>query len=777
MPTPGGRLRPAVLPATAFLAGIACSPWVDPTSLPLVAAAALALAAATRLRSRGLCLALVATAAFSGGVLDDDRAREERTARAAALFPGPLTIRELHFQGVLVDPPETDWRGERWLALRGGPAGDRAPERPQEILLRVPPPADRRGDALATLEPGDEVRVWCRLRRMESGPYDARGHVKNERLVERVRRTPRLTPCAALARWAGRRLLRVMPSELEQERALTRAMLLGSRFELDPETRRQMRDSGLLHLIAISGMQVAVLVGLLSFLVARGPLARGIDALSMLALLGAFVPAVGAEPSVVRAALCAAAFRFGRLIGREGDALNSLLLVAALLAAWDPALVRDPGFELTFLATGGLMLLGPAATAAIPLPRPLASGLGLAAAAYVATIGVVAWRFAWVSPIAPATNLLAAPLGALMLVAGYAAILAADLPLLGPALGELTAASAHGVLVLAERAASWPASARAVARPTLLAVGLYHVLALIVAGRRGRPAGQVLARGAFLFVLLWLHIGAPPRSAPEPRLAVLDVGQGLSVALSGHDHGLVLFDAGGGTNPDFDPGERRVLPHLVREGGDWLDALILTHGHVDHAGGARAVLRELEVGELWIGPRAQRTPLVAELGDLARSRGTAIVLARDGLTGSPGGVSLRVLAPPAGGRRGQANDESLVLVALEAPHRVLVPGDIEAPGERELIARGVALEAELLIVPHHGALRSGSAEFLARVNPRWAVISAGLGNRFGHPHPATLARLAACGTRVRRTDLEGTVWFSADERGWRPFSSDRAGPE
>jgi competence protein ComEC len=228
----------------------------------------------------------------------------------------------------------------------------------------------------------------------------------------------------------------------------------------------------------------------------------------------------------------------------------------------------------------------------------------------------------------------------------------------------------------------------------------------------------------------------------------------------------VLIDAGGSAHPRFDPGERVLLPYLDQRRVRRLDLLVASHGDVDHVGGAFAVLRELEIGELWLPPGAHRHPRLAALAALARERGAAVVLAERGHEAVRGGVPLRVLGPDRGHLVGSENDRSLVVLAGAPPARLLVAGDLERSGETRLLACGEDPAAEALIVGHHGSAGGTGASFLSRVGATHALISCGFHNRFGHPHPETLRRLRSAGAGIWRTDRQGLIRLVADARGW-----------
>jgi competence protein ComEC len=791
------RRRPALLPTASLLAGIALA-WRWPPvggGAGWAAVALLALAAAARpLRPRiaavCLCLCLVLTGLWLAAQQDENRRVAE-----AILFPAGADVVELHFIGTVLEPPERDWSGDVWLRLRGLP--ESAPDSAVGsvvVLLRVlagTGGSPQQADAVGT---GERVRVWCRLfrggrprgvrERSAAAPrrpgLEAVGRVKSQRLIERLEPSAPRPRIDRLKQAARRRLDRAV-GDSGRPRALLGAMLLGDREGLAPDLRRTLRDAGMLHLVAISGLHVGILVGLLLAALRRTPLAPWWRFMLTALLLAGFVPGVGARPSVVRAAAGAAVLLFGRCLGREGDGVNGLLLLAAALVMHETALLAHPGFQLTFLATIGIVVLHEPLTRQLPLPPVLRTTVGVSTAAYLATAPAVAYHFRWLSPVALASNLLAVPLCAFALGSGYAALVVSDVPLLGAALGGLADITARGLLEVAAWAAAWESGAFCVVRPSGWVAVVYYGL-LVLGGRASAgPVVRPLRRGALLLVVLWLHAGAaPPPGKGRAEVDLLDVGQGLSVAVRGPRGRLVLVDAGGSFETRFDPGERIVLPHLVERGGRRLDALVLTHDHLDHVGGARALLREIEVGELWVGPGAHRSERMAALVRLAHDRGTAVVLAEAGTRGLVGAVRLRVLAPTRDSGRAADNDASVVVLLGEPPGRLLVTGDIEDEGERVLLASGAPLRAEALVVAHHGSRDGTSDPFLRQVRPRWALISVGRRNPFGHPHDELLERLARRGVRVLRTDQLGSVRMRAERDGWRtlvPLNRRRAGPE
>ena len=308
-------------------------------------------------------------------------------------------------------------------------------------------------------------------------------------------------------------------------------------------------------------------------------------------------------------------------------------------------------------------------------------------------------------------------------------------------------------------------------------LGLAMVLARGKKWRR-RAAWAVLAGAALAAVL--------PRPVQHPRNAMLveaiDVGQGDSLLIITPDAKTMLVDGGGlaargqnakyqrdeagaatgSASQEFDIGEEVVSPALWARGIRRLDVVALSHAHADHMGGLPAVLRNFHPAELWVGNNPPTAPYDALLGEAADLRVRTRAL-RAGDTERLGAVSIDVLAPLPGYEPGllPVNNDSMVLRVAYGESSVLLEGDAEAPIE-EAMLRGAGLASTLLKIGHHGSMTSTTPGFLARVAPRWAVISCGLHNRFGHPRPEILAELEKAKVRTFSTDINGATCFRLD---------------
>jgi competence protein ComEC len=441
----------------------------------------------------------------------------------------------------------------------------------------------------------------------------------------------------------------------------------------------------------------------------------------------------------------------------------------------------DLGFQLSCAATLGLVTVGPVLGGASGAWAWLRRSMAPTLSAQLTALPILVARFHAISWVAPLANLAAVPVAGMLLACAWLAI-TVDLAVPGAGRAWFGACEvlASILRIITEFSARMPSAllASGSERGTawLAAVGA----ALIALGwsaprdlegvRRGpgplRTALRLLGVWASLLALVLAATARPlVPEAGKHWLVVLDVGQGDALAL-GFPDGWWLVDAGP-RGPRYDAGESVVLPFLRWAGVRGLEALVVSHGDGDHEGGASAVLRGTRVARVWTPP-----PFPSSPGPQSRLGGVAIGQG-ERLRERP---SVRVLWPPrttgASGRsiRGD-NDASVVLELGERQGRALLLADVDSTIEALLpVDSGVAV----LKVAHHGSASSSGATFLTRARPRRAAISCGRRNPFGHPAPGAMARLAAAGCTIERTDSAGALWYEADEGGVRRIDWRRA---
>jgi competence protein ComEC len=499
---------------------------------------------------------------------------------------------------------------------------------------------------------------------------------------------------------------------------------------------------------------------------------------------------VAGGASVERATLMAVVYFAGRAVDLRGPPLNAVAAVAALLVAARPLAVADPAFVLTFGATLAIVIVVPVAAAvgALPLPRLAAPVVALTAAsvaAETALMPVGAFVFSRVTLAGLALNFAAIPLMAVVQVAGLAAVAAAVVsPALAAACGWFAHAGAEGLVGAADLVRFAPVLAWRVAPPHWTAMTLYYV-GLVLAWalwRRAKDCGETARRrvarliAGGVAVLAGSWIAAQPWTVATARgdgrlhVTFIDVGQGDAAFVRFPRGETLLVDAGGlpaaASGTSFDLGDRVVAPVLRKAGVRRLGSLVLTHGDADHVGGAGAILREFRPGDVWEGIPVPRLEPLGALRALAAGAGArwVRVQAEDRVVIDGVEVVVRHPRPADWERQEVRNDDSIVLELLWGDVSIVLTGDIGREVEQAIAGSFAPSPMRVVKVPHHGSLTSSTPPFVRALSARVAVVSAGRGNRFGHPAPEVVARYARAGAEVFRTDQDGAVMVGTDGR-------------
>jgi competence protein ComEC len=701
--------------------------------------------------------------------------------------------------------------GGWWAASRVRVEAEAAPAHPVDVAGRVVSVPDRLGgrvrfnlrgrdgallEVLADPTPwpialGDALRFRAELR-APPGARNPGGRDVAERLraggvalqARAIGPVVREAPPSA-ATWLERardRLAAAADATLpRREAAVVRAISTGDRGGLDPATTTSFARSGLAHVLAVSGFHLVVVVLglerlLASALVRCDRLAaradpRRVAAALTLPLAPIYALATGAGAPVLRAAVAASAALAGKLLDRELDALQALALAALALLAWSPASALDPGFQLSFAAVAGLALWATPLRRALPialaragtwrarLVEPALEGACATVAASVATAPVLAFHFRQLPLLGIAANVAALPVGAALTAVGALAASAAALagaaavPVLW-----LARPLAWALVALSDAAAAPSWSVAGVGSPGAWGVAAAYGLALL-AGRLRGTARALAWAGALAALLAPAPLRAwAARARGGLEVTFVSVGQGDATLLRLPDGTAALVDAGGAPDGGADPGARDLVPLLRDLGVRRLALVVVSHPHPDHVLGLAAVTAAFPVdrvvsnGDPGEGESAE---ILARLEPAPLRPGDALEL---------GGVRFEAVGGEAGDLAG--NDASLVLRVSYGSTAFLFPGDVEEAGEAAAVTRGAPLHADVVKVPHHGSRRSSTAAFAEAVQPRFAVISVGAGNRYRFPHAEALARWTAAGAAIFRTDA-GAVRFLSDGRALR----------
>ncbi len=667
-----------------------------------------------------------------------------------------LEGRDLRVAGVISGLPARGEQGERF-ELEVESAAEKLPRR--IVLSRFATP-DEHGRPPRAVHPGERWAFTVRLRRPH-GNVNPQGFDYEAWLLERgLGATGYVRPGGeqrllgsrnSFLDWMERAREAVRDRFLETlgptpAAGILAALAVGDQRAISSEEWTLFNRTGVTHLMSISGLHVTLVSGLFAWLVSavwrripplclRLPARKAAAAAAIAGALGYTLLAgfgVPAQRTFYMVSVAALALWSGRV----ASPMRVLALALAAVVLADPWAPLSPGFWLSF---GAVFLIFYVASGwsgrehwAAQWGRvQWAITIGLAPAALL--------LFGQISFAGPLANAAAIPV--VSAVVTPLALAAAVLPF--EPLLAVAAWLVQGLLQFLEWCAALPGALWQQHIPPWWAVGLALLGAAWMLSPRGvpwRPAGLALALPAFA----WLP-AAP--SVGGAWISTLDVGEGLAVIVRTANRVLV-YDAGPTYGPEADGGGRVVLPALRSNGLGRLDALVLTHEDTDHIGGAVSLLDSLEVGTLWT-PFPPGHPLHA-----LATRASACL---SGRSWSWDGVRFEFLSPAAEPQSGKRNDSSCVLRIEAGGRSMLLTADLEKSGELSLLERKALPRSDVLLVPHHGSRSSSSALFVASVAPRWAVISSGYRNRFGHPSAEVLERYGGAGAAIVRTDLEGAV--------------------
>jgi competence protein ComEC len=548
------------------------------------------------------------------------------------------------------------------------------------------------------------------------------------------------------------------------------ALILGRRGGIDPALQDQFAWSGLVHLLSISGFHVGLITAWVVLLGRAAGLARPRALLLAAATSVAYVAFLGWPAPAARAATLSALIARCRIRQRHVQATPLLSATCLLVLLVDPWAIVDLGGWLSAAALWGASTFSRWSDRALRphfVWRTLSSSVG----ATLATAPITAAALGTVAPVGIVLNFAAIPLAAVAVPGVIASLL---LPPVSDGVAGALAAGAGLTLHLLELTAALGAAvpgghvvfesgsvAAAVPWALILVAGLWTIGTGNTAAEAGRRIAWLATAGLWIGPLGQLARGSAD-SGRDLALHFLDVGQGDAAAIrtpGGHWAVIDAGPAGGGS----DAGRRVVAPFLMRHGVRQLAVAFVSHAHADHLGGLPAVLRTVRAGVVIEPATFYTDPLyLGFLRDLTEER-IAWHPGRAGECFQLDGVTFTILHPGGAWTRWgeDINEDSLVLLVEYGDFQVLFAGDAGFAAEHMLA--GSVRPVDLLKVGHHGSRGSTGADFLARVRPKVAVISVGR-NEYGHPAPATLARLDSAGAIVRRTDRDGTVSVTTDGR-------------
>lgn len=560
---------------------------------------------------------------------------------------------------------------------------------------------------------------------------------------------------------------------------LVSALTVGLREEIPAEIKEDFADTGVIHVLAVSGLHVGFVLVIFLSLTKLLRLPYRWDKLAIILALIAFAGLSGGRPSVWRATIMASFYVIAPLFQREVNFWNIIAASSLVLLISDPENIFDAGFLLSFSAVISIVFFYKQIDRILPsglrvsrMKNPVSKGvMALFIVSLCAQIGTLPFTWAFFNRIpivSLAANVMIVPIIGILVSTGFCIlILGSWIPYVGEIVGNTSWLLSEAVFRLTSSLARLPFAYLELGRPSLLNVAQYVAIlgAVFLLFRRD------LRKKGVLVAVLGLNLFVWPWALQRDFLDVifLDVGQGDAAIIrvpTKSGPRTILVDVGM-KNPFTDKGESVVVPVLKHLGTKRVDLLIMTHPHQDHIGGVQAVMANFPVHKVWDTYTQYSSQLYGDLLDLISEQSVTYERMASGdwiKDFRPAHVFVLHPDSLSAVAESNVNNVSIVTKVLYGQVSFLLMGDVERDEDRNMMEFGELNRSAVLKVAHHGSAISTSSSLLDLVRPQYAIISVGERNQFHHPSEEVILRLEKSGAAVLRTDRDAACWFKSDGR-------------
>ncbi len=560
-----------------------------------------------------------------------------------------------------------------------------------------------------------------------------------------------------------------------QPAGLLQALILGDKSEVDPEVRTAFADTGVIHVLAVSGLHVGYVLIILLALTRVLRIPWGWDRLAVIIGLIFFVLLTGGKPSVIRAALMTGLYILAPVVNRPAKVWNLIAAAALSILVFNPIYIYDLGFLLSFTAVISIIFFYNLFEKILPVKMRVSNiknkflkyswGLFLVSlSAQIGTLPFTVLFFHRLPIIALVANVLIVPLIGILVALGFALLFLNWLPLIGFALGNAIWLLSQIIILLTKGFSSLPMAAIDMPNPGLMS-GLVYVTFLI-----SLYLLSVQSKRKYIFViflsLVTCAIWKWALIRPGLEILILDVGQGDAAMIKFPNQKTMLVDAGLRFRKK-DMGKNVVIPTAIYMDIDRFDYVVMTHPHNDHVGGIITVLETIPVDTVWDTSVDYSSYAYQAILTVIPELGIEYVYpVRGDIFQIDSKTTIQVFAPDSNliSDKHNLNNWSIVFKLIYGKTSFLFTGDLEKEGEQLLRPLGECLNSDVLKVAHHGSITGTTPGFISAVKPQHAVISVGHGNKFKHPSQLTINRLKSAGADIWRTDLHQALWLNSDGR-------------
>lgn len=555
----------------------------------------------------------------------------------------------------------------------------------------------------------------------------------------------------------------------EQSGAFMNALLFGDRQQMTFEVEEQYQQFGLVHLLAISGSHIVLLMVIVYFVLLRSGVTKEMATVFLIVCIPVYMIIAGASPSVIRASITGVLLLGAFICSVRLSSLDALSITAICMLIYDPYLVFNIGFQFSFVGSFALILSAP-----ILLRRSngvIRNAIYISIISQLVSTPILLYHFGYFSPYSIFLNFIYVPFLSII-VLPCSSIILVFIPIIPFLAKGLANVLSVGLIIsnnLLSYCESLPFTRLVFGQTPILLIVVYCVIiiSILIVLERGMPKKIVfIVMSGFLFISTCHYVY--PYFRESGSVTFIDVGQGDAILIRlPYDKGVYLIDTGGTLRinkeewqrkkHEFSVGHDILVPFLQKEGVKTIDKLIITHGDADHIGAASDLLSYITVKEVVFGQKKQETVLEKVLKKKALEKEVKISIVEEGECWSINGAEFFILAPK--GKEKSENNSSIVMWAKLGGLTWLFTGDLEEEGEELLASTYPYLRADVLKVAHHGSKTSSTAPFLRLIQPSIAIVSVGERNRYGHPDKEVIERFEKMGTEIWRTDKQGAISY------------------
>ncbi|NLK72982.1 MAG: DNA internalization-related competence protein ComEC/Rec2 [Clostridiales bacterium] len=542
-----------------------------------------------------------------------------------------------------------------------------------------------------------------------------------------------------------------------EEAGVLTGILFGDKSFIEDSVYENFQRNGTAHILAVSGIHIGILYGFIEFLLRR---TKNIIKDILIALLLIFYAAVSEfSPSVIRAVFMILLYILSKRIHRRYDLLSAAAFIAFMILVYNPYMLFNVGFQLSFAAVFAVGTIYPYLKNMIDLKNSLLDMIILLLAVQIGTAPIVAYHFNYFSIAAFIINIPVIAFAGLILPLGFVLL---TMNFVHEGLFDVLAyfleVLLNALIKINQLGALLPHNSIDVMSPSIVALIIFYLTVFFAASEILPPVLEknkikILFIGAVLTLLCFVL--TPQLKDNGYEVIFVDVGQGDCIHIRTPKGKNILVDGGGSEGDSYNVGKKVLLPYLLKNGVNTIDLAVITHLHADHYKGILSIMDTVKVSKLALYQDTTDKNMLSKIKSICSEKNSSIIyIKKDDRINIEKGVAFYVLYPKAGTVNAEENNNSLVLLLDYHGHRILFTGDIEEDAEKKLIESNV--KAEILKIPHHGSSTSSTEAFIAAVNPKAGIIQVGK-NTFGHPDKDVIKRYLDADVQIFRADEKGAV--------------------